>query len=132
MDDRIGSLKPGTRADLIMIDTRAVNIGIFTEPAHMIVEAAKPSNVYTVMIDGRILKQRGRLTAMDTMQVVARPACRLPPVRRHSRQRRPLQNRSLRGLRQRRRVQSPRTNGAYTNVFRRSEGNDYQPDGSQV
>jgi cytosine/adenosine deaminase-related metal-dependent hydrolase len=71
LDDRIGSLTKGKRADLIMVDTRDLNLGVFTDPAHLIVEAAQPANVALVMVDGRILKERGRLTAIDTKQVVA-------------------------------------------------------------
>lgn len=68
--DLVGSLTPGKRADLIMVDTRAVNLGVLTEPAHLLVEAAQPANVDTVMIDGRILKRRGRLTQIDEGEVV--------------------------------------------------------------
>jgi cytosine/adenosine deaminase-related metal-dependent hydrolase len=71
IDDRVGSLKPGKRADLIMVNTREVNLGVFSEPAHMLVEAAQPANVDTVMVDGRILKRRGRLTAIDVEQVLS-------------------------------------------------------------
>jgi cytosine/adenosine deaminase-related metal-dependent hydrolase len=71
LDDRIGSLTKGKRADLIMVNTRDLNLGVFTDPAHLIVEAAQPANVALVMVDGRILKDRGRLTVMDTKQVVA-------------------------------------------------------------
>jgi cytosine/adenosine deaminase-related metal-dependent hydrolase len=55
---------------MIMIDTRALNLGWFTDPAHMIVEAAQPSNVEWVMVDGRVLKSRGALTAVDVAQVI--------------------------------------------------------------
>ena len=61
IDDRVGSLKPGKRADLIMVSTRDVNLGVFTDPAHMLVTAAQPANVDTVIVDGRILKRSGRL-----------------------------------------------------------------------
>ncbi|HTP82788.1 MAG TPA: amidohydrolase family protein [Alphaproteobacteria bacterium] len=71
IDDRTGSLKPGKRADLIMVSTRDVNIGVFSDPAHMLVEAAEPSNVDTVVVDGRILKRHGRLTALDVRRVVS-------------------------------------------------------------
>ena len=70
LGDRIGSLASGKRADLIMVDTRAINIGMFTDPAHLIVEAAQPANVDLVMVDGRVLKERGKLTAIDREQVV--------------------------------------------------------------
>lgn len=66
----IGSLSPGKRADLIMVNTRAVNLGVFTEPAHLLVEAAQPANVDTVMIDGRIVKRAGQLTGIDAGEVI--------------------------------------------------------------
>ena len=71
LDERIGSLVKGKRADLIMVNTRHPNLGVFTDPAHLIVEAAQPANVELVMVDGRILKERGRLTAVDVKQVLA-------------------------------------------------------------
>ncbi|HEY6864376.1 MAG TPA: amidohydrolase family protein [Burkholderiales bacterium] len=71
MADRIGSLVPGKRADLILVDTRDVNLGVPSDPAHLLVEAAQPANVDTVIIDGRVLKRGGRLTAVDVPAVVA-------------------------------------------------------------
>jgi cytosine/adenosine deaminase-related metal-dependent hydrolase len=68
--DKVGSLKAGKRADLIMVSTRDVNLGIFTDPAHMLVTAAQPGNVDTVVIDGRILKRGGKLTALNVAQIV--------------------------------------------------------------
>jgi 5-methylthioadenosine/S-adenosylhomocysteine deaminase len=68
--DLVGSLTPGKRADLIMVDTRAVNLAVMTEPAHLLVEAAQPANVDTVMIDGRIVKRGGRVTSVDIPAVV--------------------------------------------------------------
>jgi len=63
--DRTGSLRKGKRADVIMVNTREVNIGPFTEPAYMLVDSAQASNVDTVLVDGRILKRNGKLTAID-------------------------------------------------------------------
>jgi 5-methylthioadenosine/S-adenosylhomocysteine deaminase len=63
--DRIGTLTPGKRADLIMVSTREVNMGVFSDPAHLVVEAATPANVDLVAIDGRILKRNGKLTHID-------------------------------------------------------------------
>jgi 5-methylthioadenosine/S-adenosylhomocysteine deaminase len=70
LSDQIGSLTKGKRADLIMVNTRDVNMAPFTDPAHLLVEAAQPANVDTVMVDGRILKRRGKLTAIDVPQLV--------------------------------------------------------------
>jgi hypothetical protein len=41
-----------------------------TEPTHLLVEAAQPANVDTVIIDGRIVKRGGRLTSVDVGDVV--------------------------------------------------------------
>jgi 5-methylthioadenosine/S-adenosylhomocysteine deaminase len=80
IDDKIGSLKPGKRADVIMVSTNDVNMGVFTDPAHMIVEAAQPSNVDTVIVDGRVLKRHGKLTAIDTRRVTREASAALAGV----------------------------------------------------
>jgi cytosine/adenosine deaminase-related metal-dependent hydrolase len=77
-------LTPGKRADVIMVDTRAVNLAVFTEPAHLLVEAAQPANVDTVLIDGRIVKRGGRLTQIDVADVIDDAARALTDVRRRS------------------------------------------------
>ena len=84
LDARTGSLKPGKRADLIMVNTRDVNLGVFSDPAHMLVEAAQPQNVDTVVVDGRILKRRGRLTAVDVEQVVGEASAALTALRKRA------------------------------------------------
>ncbi|HXP93664.1 MAG TPA: amidohydrolase family protein [Candidatus Binatia bacterium] len=68
--DKVGSLTPGKRADLILVRTDALNMAPFTEPVHMIVQSAHPVNVDTVVVDGRILKRHGQLTAIDVSRVM--------------------------------------------------------------
>jgi 5-methylthioadenosine/S-adenosylhomocysteine deaminase len=68
--DRVGSLTPGKRADIILVRTTDVNMAPLTEPAHMIVQSANPSNVDTVMIDGRVLKRGGKLVGIDVARIV--------------------------------------------------------------
>ena len=81
VDDRVGSLKAGKRADLIMVNTREVNLGVFSEPAHMLVEAAQPANIDTVVVDGRILKRGGKLVAMDAGRVTSEANAALVKLR---------------------------------------------------
>jgi len=81
LDKEIGSLTPGKRADLIMVDTRHLNLAVVTDPAHLLVEAAQPSNVDTVVIDGRILKRDSVLTAIDVGAVVTEARQALAAVR---------------------------------------------------
>jgi cytosine/adenosine deaminase-related metal-dependent hydrolase len=81
VDDKVGSLKPGKRADLIAISTNALNMAVVTDPAHLVLEATGPENVDTVVVDGRILKRGGKLTAIDTGKVVAEARTALAGVR---------------------------------------------------
>ncbi len=81
IDDRIGSLKPGKRADLILISTQHVNMGVFTDPAHLVVEATLPENVDTVVVDGRILKRGGNLTSLPINEILSRANTSLNGVR---------------------------------------------------
>jgi cytosine/adenosine deaminase-related metal-dependent hydrolase len=69
--DRVGSLTPGKRADMILVRTNDVNMAPFTSPAHMVVQSANPSNVDTVVIDGRIMKRGGRLVGVEVKSIVA-------------------------------------------------------------
>ena len=80
IDDLVGSLKPGKRADLIMVTTSRVNMGVFTDPTHMLVEATEEADVDTVVVDGRILKRDGKLTVLVPDQVIADAAASLDAV----------------------------------------------------
>lgn len=84
LDKEIGSLTRGKRADLIMVNTRQVNIGVVTEPAHMLVEAAQPANVDTVIVDGKILKRGGELTTVDVGAILDEAAAASTAVRRRA------------------------------------------------
>ena len=84
IDSQTGSLTPGKRADVIMVDTRHVNIGVVTDPVHLLVEAAQPANVDTVIADGRMLKRDGRLTNVDVAEVVADARAASDAVRRRA------------------------------------------------
>ena len=68
--DRVGTLTPGKRADILLIRTTDLNMAPFTDPVHMVVQSTNPSNVDTVMIDGRILKSGGKLVGIDTARIV--------------------------------------------------------------
>jgi 5-methylthioadenosine/S-adenosylhomocysteine deaminase len=81
IDDITGSLKTGKRADLIAISPNALNMAVVTDPAHLVLEATTPENVDTVVVDGRILKARGKLTALDTPKVIADARAALGGVR---------------------------------------------------
>lgn len=70
LEGRIGSITPGKRADLVLIDPQTLNMAGGADPAHLVLECTLPENVDTVMIDARILKRGGKLTAPDTAVIV--------------------------------------------------------------
>jgi 5-methylthioadenosine/S-adenosylhomocysteine deaminase len=84
IDDRVGSLKPGKRADLIMISPHSLNMGIFSDPAHMLVEATEEQNIDTVVVDGRILKRNGKLTSINADSVIDEAATAFDALRKKS------------------------------------------------
>jgi 5-methylthioadenosine/S-adenosylhomocysteine deaminase len=60
---KTGSLTPGKKADVVVIDGSAVNVAPIIDPVGAVVCAADISNVKTVLVDGEILKQDFRLKA---------------------------------------------------------------------
>jgi cytosine/adenosine deaminase-related metal-dependent hydrolase len=61
--DRTGSITPGKKADIVVIDGSAVNVAPIIDPVGAVVCAADISNVKTVLVDGAIMKQDFRLVA---------------------------------------------------------------------
>ena len=62
LDSRIGTLTPGKRADIVMLNADDVNMVPVYDPVYSIVEIAGAGNVDTVIIDGEIRKRNGKLT----------------------------------------------------------------------
>ena len=79
--DRVGTLRRGMRGDIIAVSTNALNMGVFTDPARMLIECATPANVDTVMIDGRMLKRGGQLTSVSVPDVIGGARASLKSVR---------------------------------------------------
>jgi 5-methylthioadenosine/S-adenosylhomocysteine deaminase len=84
IDDRVGSLKPGKRADVIMVSTQHWNMGVFTDPAHMLVESAEAENVDTVLVDGRVLKRGGKLTSVSMDHIFEEATASLDAMRKRA------------------------------------------------
>ena len=67
MEDRIGSLAPGKKADIQLIRTDSINMvpAAYTNPYAAVVHYANSGDVDTVMVDGKIVKQKGKLLNVD-------------------------------------------------------------------
>ncbi|WP_380178554.1 amidohydrolase family protein [Kalamiella sp. sgz302252] len=73
LDKITGSIAPGKRADIQIIDPQALNMSGFGggDPAALIVYSAGPQNVDTVIVDGQILKRNGKMLHIDSGKVVS-------------------------------------------------------------
>ncbi|MFI4961530.1 MAG: amidohydrolase family protein [Hyphomicrobiales bacterium] len=68
--DKIGSLTPGKRADLILIRITDGNLAPVGEPYNALVQLAQPENVDTIAVDSRILRRNNKFSALDQEQVI--------------------------------------------------------------
>lgn len=71
MDDRIGSLEPGKRADVITIDLRKPHLAPANMPVWRVVCFANGQDVDTVVVDGRVLMQGRQVPHVDVADVLA-------------------------------------------------------------
>lgn len=69
MDDRIGSLTPGKRGDVILLSTDTWSMTPLNNPAGAAIESGNPALVDTVLVDGRVVKRNGRLIDHDYAEV---------------------------------------------------------------
>jgi 5-methylthioadenosine/S-adenosylhomocysteine deaminase len=68
----IGSLEPGKRADIVLYDRNAPEWRPLLNPLNNLVYAATGSSVRTVIIDGRVVLDDGRITGIDERAVYER------------------------------------------------------------
>ena len=61
MEDQIGTLTPGKKADIVMLRMNDINMCPVWDPIYSIVEIAGAGNVDTVIIDGVVRKKDGKL-----------------------------------------------------------------------
>ena len=65
MDNIIGSLEAGKKADLIVVDTRKPHLTPMYHPTSHLVYAANGGDVTTVIINGQLVMEDGGLISMD-------------------------------------------------------------------
>lgn len=65
MAGEIGTLRKGARADIVLWSTKGLNMAPFTDPVSMLVLHARPGDVSTVLVDGRVVKRDGRLLGVN-------------------------------------------------------------------
>jgi cytosine/adenosine deaminase-related metal-dependent hydrolase len=65
LGDAVGSIEPGKRADLTLYDLDTPEWRPLLNPVNNLVYAATGASVRTVLIDGRVVLDEGRLTTLD-------------------------------------------------------------------
>jgi len=80
LGETIGSLAPGRRADIILVDLT----GPHTQPVHdlaaTLVHSARSSDVRTTIVDGRVLMRDRELLTIDVPAVVEEMGDRMPAL----------------------------------------------------
>ncbi|AIR97805.1 amidohydrolase [Streptomyces glaucescens] len=80
LDGVVGSLEPGHRADIVLVDLT----GPHTQPVHdlpaTLVHSARSSDVRTTIVDGRVLMRDRELLTLDVPSVVRELGERLPAL----------------------------------------------------
>ncbi|MFF7067780.1 amidohydrolase [Streptomyces pseudovenezuelae] len=80
LGDAVGSIAPGRRADIILVDLT----GPHTQPVHdlaaTLVHSARSSDVHTTIVDGRVLMRDRELLTIDVSAVVRELGERMPAL----------------------------------------------------
>jgi 5-methylthioadenosine/S-adenosylhomocysteine deaminase len=74
MEDRIGSLETGKRADIVVVDVSGARMTPMYNPVSHLVYAAKGADVRHVVVEGRIVMRDRAVLTLDERAVVARAA----------------------------------------------------------
>lgn len=70
LDRKVGSLTPGKRADIILIDLDALDlVPVTTNPVGTALLLGQPSNVSWVFVDGKVRKRDGKLVGVNVDRV---------------------------------------------------------------
>jgi 5-methylthioadenosine/S-adenosylhomocysteine deaminase len=71
LDDDIGSIAVGKKADLIMVDHRALHQAPGGDPYSQLVYASSPADVLLTVVDGEIVARGGEVTWADRTAIAA-------------------------------------------------------------
>jgi cytosine/adenosine deaminase-related metal-dependent hydrolase len=69
MDGQIGSIEVGKKADLVVFDTRRAEWRALLDPVNNLIYAADGRSVHTVIADGRVVVEDGKVTFADEATV---------------------------------------------------------------
>ncbi|MCD6270699.1 amidohydrolase [bacterium] len=70
LDNEIGSIEPGKRADLIILDLNKPHLTPLYNLVSHLVYVAKSSDVETVIVDGKIVMEKRKLTKINEAKII--------------------------------------------------------------
>jgi len=79
-DDEIGALEPGRRADLVLFDAARPEWQPLYNPVANLVYSATGRSVHTVIADGRVVVEGGRVLTLDAAAIVEAARTRAPAI----------------------------------------------------
>jgi len=71
LDDRIGSLTPGKRADIVLIDKGPFGASIDGDACAHVLLQTSPREIDTVLVDGEVRMKGGKLSGFDADRAAA-------------------------------------------------------------
>ena len=71
LDKETGSLEAGKKADLLILDLNSISFTPLNDLRNHLVYCENGSSIETVMVDGRVVVERGRLTQVDEKALLA-------------------------------------------------------------
>ncbi len=80
LEDQIGSIEAGKRADFIVVDMDKPHLTPCFDPVSTLVYAAHGSDVDTVVVDGKILMQNRKVQTLDEEAIVAEARLRATQI----------------------------------------------------
>jgi len=72
IDDKVGSIEPGKRADIILVDLMKPHIQPLSDIFKTLVYCAKGSDVNTVIVNGNVVVRDGELLTLDEEDLLRR------------------------------------------------------------
>jgi len=65
MADEVGAVAPGRRADLVLLDLGTLGFVPLNDPVRQVVYCETGASVRTVLVNGRVVVDEGKLTTID-------------------------------------------------------------------
>jgi len=78
--DEVGSLDPGKKADVIIIDMMNPYLTPTMDPLTSVILYGSPSDIDTVIVDGKILKINGQLTTINLREALLKAQKRVEEI----------------------------------------------------